>query len=136
MTPAEEMLSTHPRALNVDRATLVECIEACFACAQSCTSCADACLGEDHVGLLVRCVRLCLDCSDTCIATGRVVTRQTEFDADEIRPIVEACATACRSCAEECERHAHHHEHCSVCAEACRRCENACAQLVSMLTVT
>ena len=109
MTLAEEILSTHPRALTVDRATLLECIEACFACTQSCTSCADACLGEDDVATLVRCVRLCLDCSDTCIATGSVVTRQTEFDAEEVRPIVEACVTAFGFCAEECERHAHHH---------------------------
>jgi len=136
VTLAEQMLSTHPRALNLDRATLVECIEACFACAQSCTACADACLGEDDVGGLVRCVRLCLDCSDTCVAAGRVVTRQTEFDVGEVRPIVEACAAACGFCADECDRHAHHHKHCRICAEACRRCENACAQLVSALTAS
>jgi hypothetical protein len=83
--------------------------------------------------MVVRCIRLCLDCSDTCIATGRVVTRQTEFEPDRARALVEACAVACAACAEECERHAHHHEHCRVCAEACRRCEAACRTLSEAL---
>ncbi len=132
MTRTQDMLETHPRDLTLERGDLVECIEACFACAQF-TSCADACLGEQDVTALVPCIRLCLDCSDTCIATGRIVTRQTELDPVRLRPIVEACAAACGACAEECERHAHHHEHCRVCAEACRRCETACRQLASAL---
>ena len=134
MTLAEDMLNAHPRASTVERATLLECIEACSACTQSCTSCADASLAEDDLPVLVRSIRLCLDCSDTCAATGRVVTRQTEFDATEVRAIVEACATICGFCAEECERHASHHEHCRICAEVCRRCEKACKALISILT--
>ena len=134
MTLVEDMLNAHPRASTVDRAALLECIEACVACAQSCTSCADACLGEDDVAMLGGCIRLCLDCSDTCAATGRVVIRQTEFDAEEVRAIVEACATICGFCAEECERHASHHEHCRICAGVCRRCENACKALIGALS--
>jgi hypothetical protein len=47
--------------------------------------------------------------------------------------MLEACAEACRICAEECERHAGDHEHCRVCAEACRRCEQACEDLRSSI---
>ena len=49
------------------------------------------------------------------------------------RRIVEACLEACRTCGEECERHAHHHEHCRVCAEACHRCEQACQDALAAL---
>jgi hypothetical protein len=44
-----------------------------------------------------------------------------------------ACMTACRSCGDECERHARMHEHCRVCAQACRRCGQACQELISTL---
>ena len=75
----------------------------------------------------------CQDCSDACIATGRILSRQTELEPRRVRAIVEACAQACAACAEECESHAGHHEHCRVCAEACRRCEDACRTLLSAL---
>jgi hypothetical protein len=41
--------------------------------------------------------------------------------------------TVCRACAEECECHARHHEHCRLCAEECRRCERACDDLLAAL---
>ena len=64
------------------------------------------------------------------VATGRVLSRHTGYDANLTRAIVQACATACR---DECERHAAMHEDCRVCAEACRRCEQACQQLLAAL---
>jgi hypothetical protein len=122
-----KMLETHPQATANE--VLARCIEQCFACALTCTSCADACLAEEQVQELVRCIRLNLDCADVCDATGRVLTRQTSSEPPLARSMLEVCAQACRVCAEECERHAHHHEHCRVCAEACRRCEQACEDL-------
>ena len=47
--------------------------------------------------------------------------------------IVEACAVACLACAEECDRHAAHHEHCRVCAVVCRLCKQACDDLVAAI---
>jgi hypothetical protein len=129
----QEMISAHPQALGVERDALVRCIEECFNCAAACTSCADACLGEETVAGLVRCIRLNLDCADVCEATGRVLIRQTAFDPRLARVLLETCLQFCRACAEECERHAHHHEHCRICAEACRRCEQACNDAASTL---
>jgi hypothetical protein len=34
---------------------------------------------------------------------------------------LEACVAICKSCGDECERHARHHEHCRVCEQACRQ---------------
>ena len=119
MTYAEQMIQTHPSKTQVNVAALTECIRACFDCAQSCTACADACLGEEDVQSLVRCIRLNLDCADVCDTTGRILSRQTAFEPEMARAVLQACAEACRLCGEECEQHASHHEHCRVCAEAC-----------------
>ena len=127
----QEMIKTHPKASTLDTDALAHCIDDCFSCAATCTSCADACLGEETVEELVRCIRLDLDCADVCVTTGRVLTRQTAFEPQLARHLLETCAQACRICAEECERHAEHHEHCRICAEACRRCEEACNDLLS-----
>lgn len=129
----EEMLKTHPQAPALDRDALTRCIQECFDCSATCTSCADACLGEQTVQKLVRCIRLNLDCADVCDAAGRVLTRQTAYDPQLARYMIEACIQACRVCGEECERHAEHHEHCRVCAEVCRRCEQTCNDVLSMI---
>ena len=133
MHHVKEMLRAHPWEGNVDRDQLASCIGACFSCAQTCTSCADACLSEDAVAELRKCIRLDLDCADICEATGRVLTRQTEYDAPTSKRQLESCAEACRTCAEECERHAEMHEHCRICAESCRNCEQACEALLETM---
>jgi hypothetical protein len=128
---ARHMLDTYPREFNVDRQLLVRCIEACCDCAEACTQCADDCLSEQKVQELVKCIRLNLDCADVCAATERVVSRQTGYDANVTRAVLQACIAACRSCGDECEHHGHHGmEHCMVCAEECRRCEQACRALL------
>jgi hypothetical protein len=134
MSTASKMLETYPQDLGgIDRAALTSCIEACLECAQACTACADACLSEDAVQQLTTCVRTNLDCADVCAVTGRVLSRHTGYDANLTRVVLEACAIACRSCGDECDRHAGHHEHCRICAESCRRCEQACRQLLTSL---
>jgi len=127
------MLKTHPRPLVADSAVLARCIDECGVCAATCTVCADASLAEDDVRMLARCLRLCLDCADSCVATGRIVSRQTDRDPATQLAALEACRAACGACADECERHAQHHEHCRLCAEECRRCERACDELLAAL---
>ena len=133
MTFAKPMLETYPREFNIDADVLARCIEACYECSQACTGCADDCLSEESVAELVKCIRLNQDCADLCLATGRIVSRQTEYDANVTRAALEACASACRSCGDECESHAEHHEHCRICAEACRACEQACQELLAAI---
>ncbi|HEV2087731.1 MAG TPA: four-helix bundle copper-binding protein [Cryptosporangiaceae bacterium] len=134
MTQAAEMLSTYPADLGgVDRDKLARCIQACFDCAQVCTACADACLSEDDVAAMAKCIRTNLDCADLCATTGRVLSRHTGYDANLTRAVLEACATACKACGDECQTHAGMHEHCRVCAQACRTCEQACRELLSSL---
>jgi hypothetical protein len=133
MSYAKQMLDTYPRDFNTDAGVLAAAIEALSDCAQACTACADDCLSEPNVADLTKCIRLDLDCADVCTATLRVVSRQTEYDANVTRPLLEACVAACRSCGDECARHAEMHEHCRVCAEVCRRCEQACNELLAAM---
>jgi hypothetical protein len=95
-------------------------------CANTCSQCADACLSEQDVTKLAKCIRLDLDCADICLTASRSLSRQTEYDANLIRPLLEACAAACKSCGHECMVHSEHMDHCGICAEACQRCAQAC----------
>lgn len=128
---AQQMISTHPDVRGSVSQPLVRCIEECFACAQTCISCADACLAEEAVQQLRQCIRLNMDCADVCVATGSLATRRTGSNEPVLRATLEVCALACRTCGEECERHASKHEHCRICAEACRRCQSACEAAIS-----
>lgn len=132
-TVPREMLESHPWQGDVNSEALARCIAECFECSQACSACADACLSEDAVAELRKCIRLNLDCADICDVTGRVLTRQTEYDAPTSKAQLEACREACSTCGEECDRHAGHHQHCRVCAEACRRCEQACSDLLGAM---
>lgn len=131
---ARPMISSHPDVKGNVNEALIRCIEECFACAQVCVSCADACLAEEMVPHLRQCIRLNLDCADVCAATGSVGTRRTGSNEEVIRHMLEACATACRLCGDECEGHSGRHEHCRICADSCRRCERSCREALASMT--
>ena len=133
MSYARQMLDTYSRTVNVDPGMLAAAIDAMTDCAQACIADTDADLGEQNVTEMVRCIRLCLDCADVCTATAGVTSRPANYDADVTKPLLEACVAICKSCGDECERHARMHEHCRICAEACRRCEQACQELLDAL---
>ena len=130
MSYARQKLDTYPPALDVDVGLLAGAIDAMTDCTQACIADTDADLGEQNVTEMVTCIRLCLDCADICTATAAVISRPAGYDAAVAGPLLEACVAICKSCGDECERHARMHEHCRVCAEACRRCEQACREFL------
>jgi hypothetical protein len=131
MTTTMEMLDTDPSPALLDKQVLARCIDTCLECAQACTTCADADLGEKMVADLVKCARLNLDCADMCGTTARVLSRQTGYDRDLTRSVVQACAQVCQISGDECARHAQMHEHCRVCEEVCRRCQQRCEEVLA-----
>lgn len=133
MSYARQMLDSYPRTSSLDASVLAAAIDALNDCTQACTADVDADLGERDLAEMVRCIRQCLNCIDICTATAGIISRLAEYDADVIRPLLESCVAICKSCGDECERHAQHHEHCRVCAEACRRCEQACRELLAVM---
>jgi len=128
------MLETYPQPINLDRTKLAAAIDALIACGEACTACADACLSEDMVAQLTKCIRTNLDCADICATTARVLSRHTGYDANLSRTLLEACATACRSCGDECASHADMHRHCRICADACRAGEQSCRDLITSMS--
>jgi uncharacterized membrane protein len=133
MSYARRMLDTSPSPVTVDASVLAGVIDALSDCAQACVADTDNDLGEPNVAEMVTCIRLCLNCADVCTATAAVIGRPAGYDASVTRPLLEACAAICKTCGDECERHAEMHAHCRVCAEACRRCEQACRELLRAL---
>ena len=132
-TSTSAMLESYPAEIDLDRSRLASTVDVLIACAQACTGCADACLAEKSVADLTRCIRTDLDCADVCETTARVLSRHTGYDAGVSRVVLEACATACKVCGDECASHAAMHAHCQVCAEMCRTCEQACRELLAVM---
>ena len=132
MSYARQLLDSYQGTLDVDVALLAAAIDAMSDCAQACRADNDADLSERDVTEMVRCIRLCMDCTDICTAAAAVVSRPANYDPDVARPLLQACAAICKSCGDECQRHAHM-PHCRICAEACRRCEQSCRELLAAL---
>ena len=133
MSYARQLLDTYPGRVDVDAGVLAAAIDALSDCAQACIADVDADLSEQNVAEMVTCIRLCLHCADICTAAVGVVSRPAAYDAGVTRPLLEACVAICKSCGDECGRHARMHEHCRVCEQACRRCERACQDLLDVL---
>lgn len=129
MSHLDALARTHPRP-PANLPELMRAADACFACVQSCLACSDACLSEKVVDGLVACIRLNLDCADVCYATGALLVRLGRDRPQPLQAQLAACAQACRTCAEECERHADMHAHCRLCAELCLACEEACEDVM------
>ena len=127
---ARQILASSGRKSPLDSVLLGDALDALNDCIQACIADTDADLSEKDLADMVRCVRLCLHCTDVCAATAGVLSRPAEYDPNVVRPLLESCVAICKSCGDECERHARHHEHCRICAEACRRCESACRKLL------
>jgi hypothetical protein len=133
MSYARLLLDVQPVSSPVDVGLRAAAIDALNDCAQACIADTDADLGEHDVAEMVTCIRLCLDCADVCAAAAGITSRQSAYDPEVARPLLEACAASCKSCGDECERHASMHEHCRICAEACRRAEQASRELLNAM---
>ncbi len=133
MSYARRMLATQPPGFDVDDGVFAAAIDAINDCAQACTADVDADLSEHNVAEMITCIRLCLNCTDVCTAAVGVISRRAAGDMSVAKPLLEACVAICKTCGDECERHAQMHEHCRLCAEACLRAEQACRELLNAL---
>ena len=133
MSYARQLLDTYPGTASIDAGLLASAIEALSDCAQACIADADADLTGQNVTEMVTCIRLCLDCADVCTATIAVTSRRVSYDANVMRPLLEACVVICKSCGDECERHAQMHEHCRVCGQACHAASRPAASSLATL---
>ncbi|HUP24039.1 MAG TPA: four-helix bundle copper-binding protein [Thermoanaerobaculia bacterium] len=129
MDRVRQIFSHHPQPATDAGDEAFGVVAATAECAAVCTACADACLSEDDPTPMRDCIRLDLDCADVCRATGALLARPGRQDAATLKALLDACATACRVCAEECEKHAERMAHCRICAEASKACQRACERM-------
>lgn len=133
MDRVRQMFQSHPAPASDAGEEAFALVQAAAECTYTCTTCADACLEEDDPASMRTCIRLNLDCAEICSVTTKLIARPGEQDPDLLQAQLAACATACRACAEECDRHAGEHDHCRICAESCRECAEACERMKSAL---
>lgn len=99
-----------------------ECIELCNQAAEVTEWCADECLGSAE---MEECARQCRDIADLTSLHARFMARGSDYSTDLAR----ACAEACESCADECDRH--DARHCQVTADVLRACAESCRSMAS-----
>ena len=133
MDRVRQMFASHPNPASDAGEEAFAVVVATAECGANCTTCADACLEEEDPASLRSCIRANLDCAELCAVTGRLIARPGAQDADTLNAQLEACATACRACAAECDRHADSIQHCAICAEACKACARACDRMKDAL---
>ena len=131
MDRVRQMFQKHPNPASDAGEEAYALVQAAAECTYTCTTCADACLEEDDPASLRTCIRLNLDCAEISSVTAKMISRPGAQDPQVLRAQLDACATACRACAEECDKH--EHDHCAVCAEACRACAEACDRMKKAL---
>jgi hypothetical protein len=95
-------------------------------CARACNEAAHHCLGKlsesnnEHREHHARAHELALDCQAFCTLTASLAARSSPLATYAHQ----ACAEACRCCADECEKG--HGEVMKACAQKCRECERVC----------
>ncbi len=95
-------------------------IDACLKSVIACETCISSCLAEEKLS----CVLLCRDCADFCALTARFEARESQFSMS----LHTLCAEICKTCSEECSKHAAHNEACKTCADACHQCAEICGE--------
>lgn len=68
------------------------------------------------------CAKLTIEMIAICKATATMAT----VNSKNLKTTAKLAAEICSACAEECKKHAEHHETCKVCMDACLSCAKAC----------
>lgn len=112
----------------VSNESMAAAIDAMLECEEAINVCAAGMVIEDDVRDLQEAIIRDMNCADVVAATRRVLTRGV--DSALLSSQLEACVIACEDSAEQCAKHASHHEHCRMCSEATRKCAEACRQIL------
>ncbi len=101
---------------------LGECIRACNEASHHCLEHLKARTGEDREHH-AKAHELTIDCQAFCVLAATLMARSSPLASYAHQ----ACAEACRCCADECEKG--HGEIMKDCATRCRECEQACRNM-------
>lgn len=124
---ANTAVAAHPEDKTEGHA--VEHIKTIGQCALACNEAAHHCLehlkneGSEHREHHAKAHELTMDCQAFCTLTAVLMARSSPL----AHYAHQACAEACRCCAEECEKG--HGEIMENCAKKCRACAEACRSM-------
>jgi hypothetical protein len=113
----------------MDMKMMQDCMEACSAAEQASTMCADAASG-DQMGKMGS---MCASTADLCNSMMRMMMRPMGFDMGAMKAMLDATATMCRACAEQCMTHADMSDDAKMCAQVCQNCASACEALAGSM---
>jgi hypothetical protein len=101
-------------------------IDAIFNCVIACNHCTSSSLEEENLEMLAKCIKTTIDCAAICSLTASLLARNSEHG----KHLLKECIEVCKACADECSKHADHHDNCKACAEACNTCIVDCQSIV------
>ncbi len=104
-------------------AEIQACAEACLVCASECAQCVTESRLDESGEDLGRCIELSRECADSCLLMQELVERQSA----QVIGFGLFCASLCRLCAAECQRH--DLAHCQRLAQVCEECARQCQGL-------
>ncbi len=101
-----------------------EIVDAAHACVSTGEACMDHCLTEFRKGNAE--LGNCATAVQEMLATCRGLSTLASHGSDHLARYAYACIDICRSCEDECSKHADEHPPCRDCADACAKCIDEC----------
>jgi hypothetical protein len=87
------------------------CIDSCLDCLKACKICVQAC---ENISGMESCIRNC----EITIQYCKSCIKACRSDSPDLKGILQECISACKDCAEECEKF--DLDSCQVCAQECK----------------
>jgi hypothetical protein len=140
LTPRSEPAGsgeTASRALRSDYVTtehglgkqIEECVAKCLDCRSLCMKVVDHCWRLRKIKRECPDIRPLLNCAEMCATTARFMLRGSEF----CRELCVLCAQVCQCCADQF-RGVHDETEIEACAAACRQCAECCERIAGVAT--
>ncbi len=106
-------------------------VGAAHSCVSKGEACMDHCLAEFRAGNseLAECAAAVQQMLATCRGLGTLAAHNSKH----LARYASACIDICRSCEEECRKHADEHPACRECADACEECIGMCEKIAATL---
>lgn len=111
-------------------AMLKSCGSVCGECNDACNKGFHHCIGQSARGKMpyAKMAQTLIDCTAFCALSAELISRGSAMMVISCQ----ACADACRRCAQECETFDTDLDM-KICLDACKRCEESCRHMVKTM---
>lgn len=102
------------------------CIQNCMSCHQICVLTLSHCIEKGGSHSEAAHLKSLMDCAQICTVSADFMSRQSDIHAS----VCGACAEACLTCAQSCERF-EDDAVMKACADLCRQCAESCKKMAA-----